>query len=94
MRDVKVVSIPEGAGLYAGGSYAGRATAGGVTFRREEGTRLRVRCDLAGYQNEIISVAFDGSQEIFVCQLRRRKKCVDGLKSPWDDCPEPGAPDL
>ncbi len=85
MLQVQVVTRPEGATLYAGTTYAGT---GDTFLRRPEGTRLTVTCRLRGYQPGSIQVVFNGAEDVFLCKCKRKKRCIPGIKNPFDDCPE------
>ncbi len=85
MIEVQVITRPERATLYIGTSYAGT---GDTRLRRPEGTRLTVTCRQQGYQPGQVEVVFKGTEEVFLCAMRRVKNCVKDLKNPFDDCPE------
>jgi serine/threonine protein kinase len=84
--EVTIVTRPRGAQLFIGHSYAG---SDGLNLRRDAGATLTVTCQLSGFLDGSVKVSFDGEQEVFLCRLRetRRKKCVEGTKNPFDDCP-------
>jgi hypothetical protein len=85
---VKVVSLPRGADLYEGHSFVGTSKQSGVTFSRQRGAVITVSCRKPGYHNGSVKVVFDGTQEVIGCSMKRRKRCVDGLKTPFADCPD------
>jgi eukaryotic-like serine/threonine-protein kinase len=83
--DVQVVTIPNFANLYIGNDYSGTS---GTTIRRAEGAVVEVECRLEGYVPGRVKVRFDGNQELYECKLTFIERCVDGIKNPFDDCPE------
>jgi tRNA A-37 threonylcarbamoyl transferase component Bud32 len=87
---VQVLSKPDGATIYVGDSYRGVS---GVTLEESPGTRVKVRCTLPGHDPGHVDVVFDGRREIVMCRPQRAKRCVDELHNPFDDCPDPKAPD-
>jgi serine/threonine protein kinase len=82
---IQIVTKPEGAAIYLGNSYRG---ASGTTIEETPGTRAMITCTLPGYQPGKVEVLFDGDQEVVLCRMSRIKRCIDGLKNPFDDCPE------
>ena len=34
-----------------------------------------------------MKVTYDEIMPVVVCVMKREKKCVDGIKNPFDDCP-------
>jgi hypothetical protein len=67
----------------------------GTNFQRPQGTVLELECrqyDQGGAVTASgrLKVSFDGDQRVVVCRMKprtnRKKKCVEGLKSPFDDC--------
>ena len=85
-EEIQVLTDPEGASLYIDRTYSGK---GGTRITRPQGTTLTVECRLAGYNPGRARLAFDGKVEIVMCRPTREKRCVDGLKNPFDDCPDP-----
>ncbi len=83
---VTVHSKPSGASLYSGDLYSGPD---GVTIERRQGETLKLKCHLKGYKDGTVIVKFDGKSEIYQCKMRKKrvKKCLDGVKNPFDDCP-------
>jgi hypothetical protein len=82
---IQVVTRPEGAAIYLGDSYRGGS---GVTLEEPPGTRATIKCTLPGHEPGKVEVIFDGGQEVVLCRMERIKRCVDGIKNPFDDCPE------
>ncbi|HEX7843132.1 MAG TPA: serine/threonine-protein kinase [Kofleriaceae bacterium] len=80
---VQVLTRPEGANLYDGTTYRGP---GGTNFEEPLGTRMTITCRQPGYQPGIVEVTFDGRTEAVLCVLTRIKRCIEGLKNPFDDC--------
>ncbi|HEY4056868.1 MAG TPA: serine/threonine-protein kinase [Kofleriaceae bacterium] len=81
---IQVVTKPEGATLFVGGSYHGP---GGTTIEYPAGTRIDVTCHMLGYTDGVAHLVFDGTSEIAVCPLTRIKRCLDNIHNPFDDCP-------
>jgi serine/threonine protein kinase len=87
---IQVLTKPEGAILYVNRSYRG---VGGTNLEEALGTKMDVTCSMAGYQPGTVHLVFDGATEVVLCVLKRIKRCVDGIKNPFDDCePDPPAP--
>jgi serine/threonine protein kinase len=84
-REIKIITKPEGGTLYQQDSYRGPS---GVTMRELEGSRMTLQCRMTGYTPGTVELAFDGVSEIALCKMEREKKCIPGLKNPFDDCPE------
>jgi serine/threonine protein kinase len=82
--DVEVITRPKNGSLYIDGAYAG---SDGTNLRRRSGSRLAVRCTLDGHRPGTVSVRFDGDVGVAVCRMTPRKKCVEGIKNPFEDCP-------
>jgi serine/threonine protein kinase len=80
---VQVLTRPEGANLYDGTTYRGP---GGTNFEEPRGARMTITCRQPGYQPGTVEVTFDGRTEAVLCVLTRIKRCIDGLKNPFDDC--------
>lgn len=85
-REIQVITKPEGASLYIDRNYTGKD---GTRITRPQGTTVTVECRLAGYNPGRVTLAFDGNTEIVMCRPSRERRCVDGLKNPFDDCPDP-----
>ena len=83
---VRVLTQPEGAELYEGYTYRGP---GGVQLEAPLGSRLTITCRQTGYKPGTVEVNFNGRDEAVICVLKRIKRCVDGLKNPFDDCERP-----
>jgi len=83
---VQVITKPDEGVLYIGTSYRGPS---GVTLEEPFGTRAKVKCTHPGYEPGYVDVVFDGNTEIALCLMSRIKRCVAGIKNPFDDCPEP-----
>jgi hypothetical protein len=84
-REVKVITRPEDATLYIDQGYAGRD---GTNLNRPEGAVVTVVCKKPGYRDGRVRIVFDSNTEIALCRLSRIAKCVDGIKNPFDDCPD------
>ncbi|HUH05572.1 MAG TPA: protein kinase, partial [Kofleriaceae bacterium] len=82
---VQVVTQPPGATLYIGQSYTGT---GDTYITRPAGTKVTVTCRVPSYQAGSVEVSFDGVTDVYLCQMKRVKKCIRDLKNPFDDCPE------
>jgi hypothetical protein len=83
--EITVFTRPKGGSLYIDRSYSG---SDGTRIRRKMGTRLTVSCKLAGYRPGTVRLRFDGKTEIALCKPTRPKKCLEGIKNPFDDCPD------
>jgi hypothetical protein len=83
--DVQVMTIPNYARLYIGNDYSGQS---GTTIRKPEGTAIEVECRLEGFRSGRVKVKFDGRTDMYTCKLIRVQRCVEGIKNPFDDCPE------
>jgi hypothetical protein len=84
---IKVTSDPPGAELYTGPNRAGTD---GTTFERPKGTKLVVRCSsVANHDPGNVTLVFEQDAEV-VCKMKRKGKCVEGLKNPLDECDEDG----
>jgi len=53
------------------------------------GAHAKVKCTLPGYEPGFVDLIFDGKTEVALCRMDRIKRCVDGVKNPFDDCPDP-----
>jgi len=84
--EVTIITKPRGGRLLIDKTYAG---SDGLNLRRKAGTDLTVHCRKRGYLDGTVRVRFDGIREVFLCKLGtiRTKRCVKGLKSPFDACP-------
>ena len=82
---IKVISKPEGATLYVDGGYRGTSES---RFRRRIGSKITVECTKPGYAKGRVTIVFDGTRDFYSCRLKRQKKCVKGVKNPFDDCPD------
>jgi serine/threonine protein kinase len=84
--EVTIITRPRGGRLVIDSAYAG---SDGLNLRRSAGTKLTVRCRLRGHRDGSVKVVFDGAREVFLCKLKpiRTKRCVDGMKNPFDNCP-------
>lgn len=82
---VTVLAQPDHASLYVKHNYSGK---GGTTFQRPEGTVITVECRLKGYEAGRVTVRFDGQKDAYLCQAKRVPQCVNGLKNPFDKCPD------
>ena len=80
---VQVLTKPEGALLKVNGNYRGP---GGTSIEEPYGARLTVTCSLTGYEPGKVDLVFDGKSEVALCVLKRIKRCIDGIKNPFDDC--------
>jgi hypothetical protein len=85
---VTVMTLPDDAQLFDGTTDRGR---GGTHIEAALGTRITLTCRKPGYRDGRVEVIFDGQSEAVMCRLTRIKRCIDGLKNPFDDC-EPAAP--
>jgi serine/threonine protein kinase len=82
---IQVITKPDEGVLYINDSYRGPS---GVTIEETLGTRAKLKCTHPGYEPGYVDVTFDGKTEIVVCVMQRVKRCIDGIKNPFDDCPE------
>jgi serine/threonine protein kinase len=85
MVEVQIITRPERATLYINQSYTGT---GDTHVRRPLGTKFTATCRQQGYDPGSVEVVFNGVDEVFLCTMKRVKKCVKDLKNPFDDCPE------
>ena len=85
MVEVQIITRPERATLYIDQSYTGT---GDTNVRRPFGTRLTATCRRQGFTPGSVEVVFNGVDEVFLCTMKRVKKCIKDLKNPFDDCPE------
>jgi hypothetical protein len=81
--EITVRTDPPGADLVIDGAIAGPD---GLHLRRAHGTRLTVSCRMAGRRDGRVVVAFEGAGEVR-CAVGSARRCVAGLKNPFDDCP-------
>ncbi len=84
--EVTIITKPRGGRLIIKNAYAG---SDGLNLSRRAGSTEVVHCRLEGYLEGTVKVKFDGVREVFLCRLRtlRKKRCVEGVKNPFDDCP-------
>ncbi len=82
---VIVKTRPAGGELFVKGDAAGTD---GTTFSRPHGTKLAIKCRLAGYEQGSVTIAFDGGMAEATCAMKKKAKCVRDLKNPFDPCPE------
>ena len=84
--EVTIITKPRGGRLIIKNAYAG---SDGLNLSRRAGTTEVVHCRLEGYLEGTVKVKFDGVRAVFLCRLRkiRKKRCVEGMKNPFDDCP-------
>ncbi len=84
--EVTIITKPRGGRLIIKNAYAG---SDGLNLSRRAGSTEVVHCRLEGYREGKVKVKFDGVQGVFLCRLRaiRNKRCVAGVKNPFDDCP-------
>ena len=80
---IQVLTRPEGAVLKVNGIYRGP---GGTSIEERLGAHLTVACSLTGYEPGRVDLVFDGKTEVALCVLKRIKRCIDGIKNPFDDC--------
>ena len=80
---VQVLTRPEGANLYDGYHYRGP---GGTQLEEAFGKKIVITCRQPGYKPGTVEISFDGRTEAVLCVLERIKRCIDGLKNPFDDC--------
>jgi len=84
--NIVVETRPRGGTLYmSDGAYGG---SDGTTITRRGGRKLEVTCKLSGYSVGKTFLTFDGDAEIALCHMTRIKKCLPGVKNPFDDCTE------
>ena len=83
---VLVITKPENASLYVDGGYRGT---GESRFTRAQGTKIRVTCKLPGYKPGRVTLLFDGKRDVYMCTMKRIKRCIEGIHNPFDDCPDP-----
>ncbi len=87
---IVVETRPRGGTLYMmDGAYGG---GDGTTMTRRGGERVRVKCKMTGYESGTTEVVFDGQSDIAVCNMIRIKKCLPGVKNPFDDCEDTETP--
>ncbi len=87
---VQVITYPDGGTIYAGDSYRGPS---GTTIEEPPGTRLKIKCTMAGHEPGFVDLVFDASlPEVVSCRPTRPKRCIEGLHNPFDDCPDPAPP--
>jgi serine/threonine protein kinase len=82
--EVQVITRPEGGTVYINQSYRGSS---GVTIAGPEGKTVNAVCKLPGYNNGKVKITYDDVTPVVVCIMKRDKKCIDGIKNPFDDCP-------
>ncbi len=83
---VKVNTVPEGARVFIRGMYRGTSQDGGVAIMGLFGERKVATCKLAGYKRGSVVLVFNKKRYTFDCIMQRIKKCVPGLKNPFDEC--------
>jgi serine/threonine-protein kinase len=82
---IQVVTRPQGGSVYNGFTYAGTDQ---PTIEQAYGSRARIRCTLPGHDEGQVEVVFDGKTDAVLCEMKRIKRCVEGLHNPFDDCPD------
>jgi serine/threonine-protein kinase len=81
---IVVETRPRGGTLImSDGAYGGTD---GTTLTRRGGHSLDVKCKLSGYTSGTTRLVFDGITDVAVCRMTRIKKCIPGVKNPFDDC--------
>ena len=50
---------------------------------------MKIKCTLPGYDPGFADVVFDGDAEVVMCRPVRPKRCIENIKNPFDDCPDP-----
>ncbi len=83
---IQFFTTPDNGIIYIADSYKGPS---GVTVEEDPMTKVRVKCTLPGYDPGYVDVTFDGTHDAVSCRPVRPKRCVDALKNPFDDCPDP-----
>jgi hypothetical protein len=83
---IQVYTTPDNGIIYISDSYKGPS---GVTIEMEPMARVKIKCTLPGYDPGYEDVVFDGTRDAVSCRPVRPKRCVDALKNPFDDCPDP-----
>ena len=79
-----VETRPHGGTLYMpGGTYGG---SDGTMVTRPGGTRIEIACSLPGHAVGRVTLEFNGKRDLAICRMRRKPKCLPGVKNPFDDC--------
>jgi hypothetical protein len=86
---VEVLTRPGEANVFVGHTFRGPS---GVRLTEPYGTRLKLECHAPHYKGSI-TVVFDGTHESVMCNAKRLKFCVPGLKNPLEDCETPTGQD-
>ena len=82
--EVEVFTKPDTAKIYIAGHLRGES---GTHVEEPYGKRIAIECRQPGYKAGSVVVVFDGKQEKVQCELARIKRCVPGIKNPFDNCP-------
>lgn len=88
VHNIVVETVPRGGALFLGDKGNIYGGADGTQFTRAEGLTLEVTCRMPGYHFGKVQLVFDGRTNMATCQMARRKACVEGVKNPFDDCPD------
>jgi len=81
---IVVETRPRGGTLFmSNGAYGGTD---GTTLTRRGGEKIVVGCKMSGYQPGRTELIFDGIADVAICRMTRIKKCIPGVKNPFDDC--------
>ena len=85
---IRINTRPEGARIYISGVYRGTSQDGGIAISNPFGSRILATCKLPGYRDGRVVLTFNKKRFSFDCIMQRIKKCVPGLKNPFDACPK------
>jgi hypothetical protein len=86
LHSIVVETEPRGGTLQMeDGAYGG---SDGTTITRTMGEEITVSCKLPGYFTGRVTLVYDGVTRFAVCRMRRERKCLPGVKNPFDDCPD------
>lgn len=81
---VKVVTRPEGGRVFIGGINRGPD---GVTIRTAIGSTMTITCKLRGHKDGRVIVRAKEPSHAVICDMKKRPRCLDGIKNPFGDCP-------
>jgi hypothetical protein len=80
---IKVVTDPPRGNLFVDGVFRGPD---GTNIRELTGTTLKVRCRKEGFKQGTARVKFVDGKSLVVCHMKKRAKCTEGLKNPFEKC--------
>jgi hypothetical protein len=82
--NVEVITRPAEGSVYIAGIRRGPD---GVTLRERRGTTLKIKCGKLGYKDGFKTVKVTKPEHTVVCTMKKKPRCVPGVKNPFEDCP-------